>query len=51
MKRKNTNAQKSDKHFETVYPKLEKFLLSNLIGKKICVGVSGGSDSIAIDYL
>jgi tRNA(Ile)-lysidine synthase len=51
MKRKNTNAQKLDKHLEAVYPNLEKFLLSNLIGKKICLGVSGGPDSLALAYL
>ena len=50
MKRKNTNAQKLDKHLEAIYPKLEKFLLSNSTGKKICVAVSGGPDSLALAY-
>jgi len=51
MKRKNTNAQKLDKHLEAIYPKLEKFLLSNSTEKKICVAVSGGPDSLALAYL
>ena len=51
MKRKNTSAQLLDNQLTNIYPNYKKFLDKHLKAKKFVIGVSGGSDSLALVYL
>ena len=51
MKRKNTSAQTLDKNVKNIFSNFKNFLDKNLKEKKFVIGVSGGSDSMALAYL